>query len=142
MSGPRYTSASFSEAPMIRPPTIAPLIEVKPPMISTGRALSTTSESENCTPRRAPQSSPATSPTNPATAQTTAHTLGRRIPTLIAARGSSATARSARPMRVRLNSKDSSTTRAAAVAAANRSNCDSSKPPSSSGASLMASSRP
>ncbi|MND86576.1 hypothetical protein D3C80_785480 [compost metagenome] len=121
---------------------MAPVIEVKPPMISTGSALSTTSESENCTPRRAPQSSPATRPTKPATAHTIAHTRCRRMPTAWAASGSSATARRAKPMRVRLNSSDRVATSSAAVAAANRSNCDSSMPPSSSGASLMPSSRP
>ena len=54
-SGPRNTSAIFSPTPMIRPPTIAPATEVKPPRITTGSALSATCESENCTPSlRAP----------------------------------------------------------------------------------------
>jgi len=63
-------SASFSLQPTSRPPAIAPRIESKPPMISTGSALSTINESENWTPSRAPQSNPATSLTAPAVAQT------------------------------------------------------------------------
>ena len=55
---------------MIRPPTMAPGIEVKPPRISTGSALSATKVSANCTPLRAPHSRPATSATKPATAHT------------------------------------------------------------------------
>ena len=55
---------------MIRPPTIAPGMDVKPPRISTGSALSAISESENCTPSLAPHIMPATSATRPATAHT------------------------------------------------------------------------
>src|SRR3954447_16016184 len=75
-SAPTYTSASFSVAPTSSPATIVPPTEVKPPMISTGSALSTTSDSENCTPTRAPQSKPATSATTPDTAHTRLHTRG------------------------------------------------------------------
>lgn len=50
-----FISASFSDAPMIRPPTIAPGTEVKPPRISTGSALSAVKVSANCTPLRAPE---------------------------------------------------------------------------------------
>ena len=53
--GARKTSESFSPAPMIRPPTMAPGTEVKPPRISTGSAFSAISEIENCTPSLAPQ---------------------------------------------------------------------------------------
>ena len=53
--GARNTSESFSPAPMIRPPTMAPGTEVKPPRISTGSAFSAISEIENCTPSLAPQ---------------------------------------------------------------------------------------
>ena len=65
---------------MIRPPTIAPAIELKPPSTSTGSALSTTRDSENCTPSRAPQSSPATSATTPAAVQTIAQMRVQREP--------------------------------------------------------------
>ena len=64
-TGASRTSASFSPAPMISPPTIAPGIEVKPPRMSTGSALSATSESENCTPSLVPHIIPATSATMP-----------------------------------------------------------------------------
>src|SRR6202035_4528669 len=57
----------------MRPPTMAPGTEVKPPSISTGRAFSATSEIENCTPSLLPHMMPATSPTNPATDQTMTH---------------------------------------------------------------------
>ena len=79
---------------------MAPRMESKPPSTSTGSALSTTRESENCTPRRAPQSSPATRATRPAAAQTVAQISGSLSPTARAANWSSATARKARPMRV------------------------------------------
>ena len=42
----------------MRPPTIAPGIESKPPRISTGSAFSATKVSANWTPLRAPQSKP------------------------------------------------------------------------------------
>ena len=57
---------------MISPPTMAPGTEVKPPRISTGRALSAVSVSANCTPLREPHSMPATRATKPATPHTTA----------------------------------------------------------------------
>eukprot|EP01034_Spumella_vulgaris_P031832 gene31831-39319_t len=46
-------ASTFSEAPIIRPPTIAPGTEVKPPRISTGKAFSAMKVSANCTPLRA-----------------------------------------------------------------------------------------
>ena len=49
---------------------MAPRIESKPPSTSTGSAFSTISDSENCTPSRAPQRRPATSATKPAAVQT------------------------------------------------------------------------
>ena len=52
---------------MIRPPTIAPGIDSKPPMISTGSAFSATKVSANCTPFLTPHIRPATSATKPAT---------------------------------------------------------------------------
>ena len=42
----------------MRPPTIAPGIDSKPPRISTGSAFSARNVSANCTPLRAPHSSP------------------------------------------------------------------------------------
>ena len=64
---------------------MAPGIESKPPSTSTGSAFSTTSDSENCTPSRAPHSRPATSATSPAAAQTVAQMRGSRRPTASAA---------------------------------------------------------
>ena len=84
-TGASSTSASFSPAPMIRPPTIAPGIEVKPPRMSTGSALSATSDSENCTPSLAPHIMPATSATRPATAQTMSQIWSSGMPTDCAA---------------------------------------------------------
>ena len=55
---------------MIRPPTIAPGTEVKPPRITTGSAFNATWDSENCTPSLRTPDQPATSATKPATAQT------------------------------------------------------------------------
>ena len=43
-------SNSASPMPMIRPPKIAPGIEVKPPNIRTGSAFSAISDRLNCTP--------------------------------------------------------------------------------------------
>ena len=50
---------------MMRPPTIAPGTDSKPPRISTGSAFSARNVSANCTPLRAPHSRPATSATKP-----------------------------------------------------------------------------
>ena len=80
------------------PPMIAPGIEVKPPRITTGSALSATSCSENCTPSFEPHTTPATSATSPATrphddpdavqrdARSTAPPGGRRRPRAARAR--------------------------------------------------------
>ena len=67
---PMYTSDSFSPTPMSSPPMMAPGTEVRPPRITTGSALSATSDSENCTPSLLPQMMPATSATKPATDHT------------------------------------------------------------------------
>ena len=109
---------------MMRPPTIAPGIDSNPPRISTGSALSARKVSANCTPLRAPQSSPATSATNPATVQTMPQICWSGMPTASAAWWWSATARSARPIRVRLKNSASDATSAAAMPAATRSNFD------------------
>jgi len=107
---------------MMSPPTIAPGMESKPPRISTGSAFSATNVSANWTPLRAPQSSPATSATAPATAHTIAQICCNGMPTASAAWWSSATARNARPIRVRLKNSASTVTRSAATPAATRSN--------------------
>src|SRR6202167_235020 len=104
------------------PPTIAPVIEVNPPIMSTGSALRTTRVSANCTPWRAPHNRPATRETKPATPQTICQRVCSRMPIDSAACGSSAMARSEMPMRVLLKKIDSATTRTPAVAAATRSN--------------------
>ena len=70
---------------MMRPPTIAPGIESKPPRISTGSAFSATNVSANCTPLRAPHSRPATSATTPATPHTIAQICCSGMPTASAA---------------------------------------------------------
>ena len=70
---------------MISPPTIAPGIEVKPPSISTGSALSAISDSENCTPDLAPQTMPATRATMPAMVHTAIQMVFSGMPTLRAA---------------------------------------------------------
>src|SRR6266545_3925256 len=82
---------------MMSPPTMAPGTEVKPPRISTGKALSAIKERLNCTPLLAPHMMPATMATRPATDQTTTQMVLSGIPMESAASWSSATARSARP---------------------------------------------
>ncbi len=86
---------------MISPPMMAPGTEVKPPRISTGSAFSARSASENCTPSLLPHTAPAARATRPATSQTMNQIWLSGMPTDWAAAWSSATARSARPMRVR-----------------------------------------
>ena len=81
-------------------------IELKPPSTSTGSAFSTTSESENCTPSRAPQSSPATRATKPAAVQTIAQIAAAAGRPRVPRTGSSATARNARPVRVQRKNSD------------------------------------
>ena len=76
---------------------MAPGIEVKPPSIRTGSALSAISDSENCTPDLAPHMMPATRATKPATDHTRTQMKFSEIPTDRAAWWSSATARMARP---------------------------------------------
>ena len=65
---------------MISPPTMAPGIEVKPPRISTGSALSAIRLSENCTPDFAPHITPATSATSPAIDQVITQIVAQRDP--------------------------------------------------------------
>src|SRR6266566_4906768 len=118
-SGPQYTSPTFSPTPMISPPTTAPGTEVKPPRIRTGSALSATSDRLNCTPLLAPHMIPATIATIPATDQTISQIVLSGMPIESAASWSSATARSARPTRVRWKKTPRTATRTAAVSAAN-----------------------
>ncbi len=80
---------------------MAPGTEVKPPRMSTGSALSAMSERLNCTPLLAPHMMPAAMATRPATDHTTTQMVLSGMPMLSAASWSSATARRARPMRVR-----------------------------------------
>ncbi|MDT4855798.1 hypothetical protein FQZ97_901670 [compost metagenome] len=109
---------------------MAPGIEVSPPRITTGRALSATSESENCTPSLEPQMIPATSAEKPATDHTITQMRDSGMPMDCAAWWSSATARSARPVAVFWKKMASTTTSAADTAAATRSSWLSSRPPS------------
>ena len=106
----------------MRPPTIAPEIEVRPPRISTGSALSAMSESENCTPLFAPHMIPATRATPPDTDHTMTQMVFRGIPTERAAWWSSATARRARPMGVLVKKIASPNTSIAPITAAMMSN--------------------
>ena len=87
--------------PMISPPTMAPGIDVSPPRISTGSAFSAMICSENDTSERAPHMMPVASATMPAANQTITQICSSEMPTDSAAWWLSATARSARPMRVR-----------------------------------------
>src|SRR5206468_3032853 len=68
---PRNTSAIFSPAPTMSPPTMAPGMEVNPPMMRTGKAFSARKVMENCTPSLVPHTVAATSATRPAASQTT-----------------------------------------------------------------------
>ena len=70
---------------MIRPPMIAPGIDVEPPRISTGSALSAASATENCTPSFEPHMIPATNATIPAADHTTTQIDFSGMPTDIAA---------------------------------------------------------
>src|SRR5882724_10468805 len=103
---------------MMRPPTMAPGTDSKPPRMSTGSALSAMSERLNCTPLLAPHISPATIATTPATDQTTIQIVLSGMPIESAASWSSATARSARPHRARWKNTASTVTSTAAVIAA------------------------
>src|SRR5438094_715998 len=103
---------------MMSPPTMAPGTDSRPPRMSTGSALSAISERLNCTPLLAPHMSPATIATTPATDQTTIQIVLSGTPIESAASWSSATARSARPMRVRWKNTASTVTSTAAVTAA------------------------
>ena len=79
---------------------MAPGTDVKPPRINTGSAFSAMSERLNCTPLLAPHMIPAAMATRPATDHTTTQIVLSGMPMESAASWSSATARSARPMRV------------------------------------------
>src|SRR5207302_1529837 len=111
-------SPSFSPTPMMSPPTLARGTDSKPPRMSRGSALSAISERLNCAPLLAPHMSPATIATTPATDQTTIQIVLSGTPIDSAASWSSATARSARPMRVRWKNTASTVTSTAAVTAA------------------------
>ena len=115
---------------MISPPMIAPGTEVKPPRIRTGSAFSASSESENCTPSLLPHTAPATSATRPATSQTMNQIWLSGMPTDCAAAWSSATARSARPIRVRWKKIASPATSRPAMTAAQMSSSLTRMPPS------------
>jgi hypothetical protein len=78
---------------------MAPGTLVRPPRITTGSAFSATNDSENCTPSLLPQMMPATRATKPATLHTMTQMRFSGMPMLCAAWWSSATARSARPVR-------------------------------------------
>ena len=115
---------------MIRPPTIAPGIEVKPPRISTGSALSAMTSSAKDTSERAPQKMPVTSATRPAANHTITQICSSEMPTDSAAGWLSATARSARPMRVlEKNTPSPATMTEAMTAAAMSSFCTCTMPP-------------
>src|SRR5499433_3015248 len=103
---------------MMRPPTMAPGTEVKPPRMSTGKDFSAMRERLNCTPLFAPHMMPATMATSPATDHTTTQIVLRGMPMLSAASWSSATARRARPILVFWKKMASTVTRTAAVNAA------------------------
>ena len=79
---------------------MAPGMEVKPPRMRTGSAFRAMIWSENDTPERAPHMMPATSATMPAANHTMTQIWLSEMPTESAALWLSATARSARPMRV------------------------------------------
>ena len=101
---------------------MAPGTEVKPPRISTGRAFKAMSERLNWTPLCEPHMIPATRATMPATDHTTTQIAVRGIPTDSAAWWSSATARSARPIRVFWKNTASTTTITPAITVAQISN--------------------
>jgi len=103
---------------MMSPPRIAPGTDSNPPRISTGSALSAISDRLNCTPLLAPHMIPATIATSPATDHTTTQIVLSGMPMDSAASWSSATARRARPMRVRWKKTASTVTSTAAVRAA------------------------
>ena len=101
---------------------MAPGTEVKPPRIKTGNALSATNVKENCTPRLVPHMMPATRATRPLVVHTITQICLSEMPTERAAWWSSATARSARPMRVLWKKIASTVTSRPATTAATRSN--------------------
>ena len=119
--GPIYTSRTFSDEPIISPPTIAPGIEEKPPIINTGSAFKARSTSANCTPALAPHKQPATNATTPAADQTSNIICFKGIPIELAAPGSSATALKPNPIFVWVNKIASEITIKAATAPANKS---------------------
>ena len=68
----KYISPSFSPTPITNPPTIAPGIDVSPPIYITGKAFITASIKVYETLTLSAHSNPATSAIMPVTAQTTA----------------------------------------------------------------------
>src|SRR2546425_8768769 len=117
-SGPQYTSPGLPPMSRLTPPTIVSGTDVKPPRIRTGSAFRATSERLNCPPLLAPHMMPATIATRPATDHTISQIVLSGMPMDSAASWSSATARSARPMRVRWKKTARMATSTAAVAAA------------------------
>ena len=110
---------------------MAPGMEVRPPRISTGSAFSAITSSAKDTSERAPHMMPVTSATMPAANQTITQIWFREMPTESAALWLSATARSARPMRVYWKKKPSTAIISAAITAAAMSRCwKETRPPS------------
>src|SRR5262245_43971312 len=115
----------------IRPPTIAPGIEVRPPRMRTGSALSAITSRAKETSERAPHMMPVTNRPRPAANHTTTHSRSSEIPTDSAASWLSATARSARPILVfEKNTANPATMTDAMTAAAMSSFCTLMIPPS------------
>ena len=110
---------------------MAPGIEVNPPRISTGNALSAMICSAKETSERAPHMMPVASATMPAVNHTITQICSSEMPTESAALWLSATARNARPTRVLWNTTPSVATMTSAIAAAAMSSlCSDTKPPS------------
>ena len=104
---------------------------MKPPRISTGSALSAMISSANDTSERAPHMMPVASATMPAANHTITQICSSEMPTESAAWWLSATARSARPMRVFWkNTPSAATITEAMIAAAMSIFCNCTKPPS------------
>ena len=102
---------------------MAPGMDVNPPRISTGKALSATTSRAKDTSERAPHIIPVTSATIPAANQTITQICCNVMPTDIAAWWSSATARRARPIFDLLKNTVRPVTMSAAMTAAAISKC-------------------
>ena len=109
---------------------MAPGIEVKPPRISTGSALSAMIWSANETLDRAPHMMPVVSATMPDANHTITQTCSSAMPTESAALWLSATARNAKPMRVFWKkTANTATVIDATITAATSSFCSCTEPP-------------